>query len=158
MWSEGRNGQIDANTSGIGTRDGLYSGTLFNQPKELSKVGAVLTSEIILRFTMSEQARVEALKAFNQILPSSVSPGEATEAYNGVDNIAYNISRLPLGAPRALKVICVGAGFSGLAFAREVERGHLPNVSLTVYEKNASVGGTWYENRYPGYVRLLPTC
>jgi cation diffusion facilitator CzcD-associated flavoprotein CzcO len=39
-----------------------------------------------------------------------------------------------------------------LAFAREVEEGNLPNVSLTVYEKNASVGGTWYENRYPGYV------
>lgn len=105
---------------------------------------------------MSEQAQAEALKAFEETLPSNVSPGEATEAYNGVDNIAYAISRLPLGAPRAVKVICVGAGFSGLAFAREVERGHLPNVSLTVYEKNASVGGTWYENRYPGYVSCAP--
>lgn len=106
---------------------------------------------------MSEQAQAEALKAFEEILPSSVSPGEATEAYNGVDNIAYAISRLPLGEPRVMKVICVGAGFSGLAFAREVERGNLPNVSLTVYEKNASVGGTWYENRYPGYVSCSPT-
>lgn len=130
---------------------------LFNQLREPNKVNVVLTSGIILRFTMSEQAQAEALKAFEEILPSSVSPGEATEAYNGVDNIAYAISRLPLGEPRVMKVICVGAGFSGLAFAREVERGNLPNVSLTVYEKNASVGGTWYENRYPGYVSCSPT-
>lgn len=101
---------------------------------------------------MSQQAQEDALKAYREILSPSVSPGEATEIYNGVDDIAYAISRLPLGAPRALKVLCVGAGFSGLAFAREVELGKLPNVSLTVYEKNASVGGTWYENRYPGYV------
>jgi hypothetical protein len=24
------------------------------------------------------------------------------------------------------------------------------NVELAVYEKNAEIGGTWYENRYPG--------
>lgn len=99
---------------------------------------------------MSEKAQEDALRTYREILPPSVSPGEATKFYNGVDEIAYAISRLPLGAPRALKVLCVGAGFSGLAFAREVELGHLPNVTLTVYEKNASVGGTWYENRYPG--------
>lgn len=101
---------------------------------------------------MPEQAQGDALKTYREVLSPCVAAGEATEAYKGVDEIAYSISRLPLGAPRALKVICVGAGFSGLAFAREVELGNLPNVSLTVYEKNASVGGTWYENRYPGYV------
>nr|VWP00029.1 FAD-binding monooxygenase BOA2 (EC (Botcinic acid biosynthesis cluster A protein 2) [Ganoderma boninense] len=26
----------------------------------------------------------------------------------------------------------------------------IPNVQLTVYEKNAGVGGTWYTARYPG--------
>ena len=105
---------------------------------------------------MPDQAQEDALKGYREILPPNVSAGEATEAYKEVDDVAYAISRLPLGAPRALKVICVGAGFSGLAFAREVEIGNLPNVSLTVYEKNASVGGTWYENRYPGYLISTP--
>lgn len=77
--------------------------------------------------------------------------GEATEAYKGRDEVAYALSRVPLGTRRPIKVIVVGAGFSGLAMAREVETGHLQQVDLTVYEKNASVGGTWYENRYPGY-------
>lgn len=101
---------------------------------------------------MPQEAQDDALEAYREVLPPSVSPGEATEPYKEKDDLAYAISRLPLGTPRALKVVCVGAGFSGLAFAREVELGKLPNVSLTVYEKNASVGGTWYENRYPGYV------
>ncbi|KAJ5307478.1 hypothetical protein N7476_008134 [Penicillium atrosanguineum] len=105
---------------------------------------------------MPDQAKEDALKGYREILPPNVSLGEATEAYKEVDDVAYAISRLPLGAPRALKVICVGAGFSGLAFAREVELGNLPNVSLTVYEKNASVGGTWYENRYPGCACDIP--
>lgn len=106
---------------------------------------------------MAGQARKNALKYFEKCLSPDVKKGEATERYNGIDDVAYAISRLPLGSPRELKVICVGAGFSGLAFAREVELGNLPNVNLTVYEKNASVGGTWYENRYPGYFFLLST-
>jgi hypothetical protein len=92
----------------------------------------------------------EALQKFKEALPGKPAIGEATEAYRDSDEIAYAISRLPLGTRRAVKVIVCGAGFSGLAFAREVETEILKNVSLTVYEKNASVGGTWYENRYPG--------
>ncbi|KAJ5639987.1 uncharacterized protein N7484_007849 [Penicillium longicatenatum] len=105
---------------------------------------------------MPRQAQEDVLKSYAESLPPNVSQGEATEFYNGLDEIAYAISRLPLGTPRALKVICVGAGFSGLAFAREVELGNLTNVKLTVYEKNASVGGTWYENRYPGCACDIP--
>ena len=25
----------------------------------------------------------------------------------------------------------------------------IPNVDLTIYEKSAGIGGTWYNNRYP---------
>ena len=42
-------------------------------------------------------------------------PGEATEPYKGRDEVAYALSRVPLGSRRPIKVIVVGAGFSGLA-------------------------------------------
>jgi len=56
---------------------------------------------------------------------------------------------------RPLKVIVMGAGISGiLASIRFPQR--IQNLSLTVYEKNADVGGTWYENRYPGCACDIP--
>jgi hypothetical protein len=108
---------------------------------------------------MHEEARQEALRAYQEILSTPAAQGEATQAYKDRDKLAYEISRLPLGTPRKLSIICVGAGFSGLALAHEVASGQLQNVQLTVYEKNSAVGGTWFENRYPGYIKtpqLLP--
>jgi hypothetical protein len=105
---------------------------------------------------MPSPAVKEALNVINAGLAPTPAIGEATEAYKGRDEIAYAISRLPLGYHRPLKVIVCGAGFSGLDFARQVETGALRNVDLTVYEKNASVGGTWYENRYPGCACDIP--
>ncbi|RDW65714.1 flavin-containing monooxygenase [Aspergillus mulundensis] len=54
-------------------------------------------------------------------------------------------------APRKLRVVCVGAGFSGLTLAYKLKHERpLENVDFTIYEKNPEVGGTWYENVYPG--------
>lgn len=47
---------------------------------------------------------------------------------------------------RPIKVICIGAGFSGiLAGIRFPQR--VENLDFTIYEKNEEVGGTWFENR-----------
>jgi len=32
----------------------------------------------------------------------------------------------------------------------------IPNLNLTIYEKNPEIGGTWYENRYPGVACDVP--
>jgi cation diffusion facilitator CzcD-associated flavoprotein CzcO len=53
-----------------------------------------------------------------------------------------------IGKPKAIKVIVIGAGISGIAFAYKAQ--FLENVEYVVYEKNADVGGTWLESRYPG--------
>ena len=55
----------------------------------------------------------------------------------------------PIHAERPLKVICVGAGASGLQLAYKIQK-HFENISLQIYEKNPALSGTWYENRYPG--------
>lgn len=58
-------------------------------------------------------------------------------------------SKLPdRPAPKAgFKVLVIGAGMTGMAAATKLrEAGY----EFVVIEKNAEVGGTWYENRYPG--------
>ena len=45
------------------------------------------------------------------------------------------------------KVLVIGAGMSGVLAAIRLQEAGIPFV---VIEKNASVGGTWFENRYPG--------
>ncbi len=54
---------------------------------------------------------------------------------------------LPEGSRDDFHVTVIGGGISGvLAAIRLAEAG----ISFTVIEKNESVGGTWFENRYPG--------
>ncbi|WP_220186822.1 flavin-containing monooxygenase [Pseudonocardia pini] len=48
---------------------------------------------------------------------------------------------------REFPVVVVGAGVSGLLAAIDLRRAGIP---FTVLEKNSEVGGTWWENRYPG--------
>ncbi|KRB85543.1 monooxygenase [Sphingomonas sp. Root710] len=53
-------------------------------------------------------------------------------------------------APRAASdfmVAVIGAGMGGLGAAVQLKHAGVP---FTILEKNAGVGGTWYENRYPG--------
>jgi 4-hydroxyacetophenone monooxygenase len=45
------------------------------------------------------------------------------------------------------RVVIVGAGFSGICAGIRLKQAGIPFVIL---ERNASVGGTWYENSYPG--------
>ncbi len=45
------------------------------------------------------------------------------------------------------KVLVIGAGFSGIAMGAKLKEAGIPFIMI---EKNADVGGTWYENTYPG--------
>ncbi|GLZ38899.1 NAD(P)/FAD-dependent oxidoreductase [Actinokineospora sp. NBRC 105648] len=48
---------------------------------------------------------------------------------------------------RELRVGVIGAGMSGLLAAHRLTQAGVP---VTVFEKNPEVGGTWWENTYPG--------
>jgi hypothetical protein len=50
---------------------------------------------------------------------------------------------------RQIKVICIGAGMTGIAVGCLMPQ-HISNLELTIYEKNPDAGGTWFENHYPG--------
>ncbi|TFH20429.1 MAG: FAD-binding protein [Myxococcales bacterium] len=50
-------------------------------------------------------------------------------------------------AKQAFHVVVIGCGMAGLLAGIRLEEAGLP---YTIIEKNPSVGGTWYENTYPG--------
>lgn len=59
------------------------------------------------------------------------------------------ISERAINQPRPLKIIYIGAGISGILAAIKFKQA-VPTIDLVLYEKNPELGGTWYENRYPG--------
>lgn len=68
----------------------------------------------------------------------------------------YRVHEEPLHTRRAMRVLIVGAGAAGLQIAYKAQR-QLCNVTFALYEKNAAVGGTWLENRYPGCTCDIPS-
>ncbi len=57
------------------------------------------------------------------------------------------VTHSPAEARAALPVIVIGAGESGVLAGVRLAQAGIP---FTIIEKNAGVGGTWYENSYPG--------
>ncbi|KAF4631419.1 hypothetical protein G7Y89_g6711 [Cudoniella acicularis] len=81
-------------------------------------------------------------------IPESTAPHE--NAWYNRDFSGYRVSEQPLFQKRPIRMVCVGAGAAGLQIAYKAER-LLEQVELQIYEKNGDIGGTWLENRYPGY-------
>ena len=80
----------------------------------------------------------------NNLVPDITQPG-ALDAERRL--------KAPIHSERHIRVICIGAGASGLLMAYKLQK-HFSNFTLQVYEKNPEVAGTWYENKYPGYVHV----
>ncbi|KAL4967067.1 flavin-containing monooxygenase [Aspergillus stella-maris] len=86
--------------------------------------------------------------------PATISePSKMEEQYKYFSPI---ISERAVKQPRPLKVIYIGAGISGILAAIKF-REAVPNIDLTIYEKNPELGGTWYENKYPGCACDVPS-
>jgi hypothetical protein len=84
------------------------------------------------------------------------SPTNGTFTSSSANTSAgYTLHDTPIENHRPLKVIVVGAGYSGIYHGIRIPE-RLRNVDLTIYDKNAGVGGTWFENRYPGCACDIP--
>ncbi|KAF2190598.1 FAD/NAD(P)-binding domain-containing protein [Zopfia rhizophila CBS 207.26] len=84
-------------------------------------------------------------------------------AVNGASTGGSNRTRSPFklhDAPienfRRIKIIVIGAGYSGIYCGIRIPE-KIRNVDLVIYEKNAGVGGTWWENKYPGCACDVPS-
>lgn len=71
---------------------------------------------------------------------------------NGTGYSEHLLEQPAFSPTRRLRVACIGAGFAGLPIAHKVQHEFkLENeVDLVIYDRNPEIGGTWYENTYPG--------
>lgn len=92
-------------------------------------------------------------------LATSHANGDATDPFSLNQQYAYT--------SRKLKVITIGAGFSGLILAHKFQH-RFPEmqdiVENTIFEERSDVGGTWLVNHYPGvqcdvpaHIYVIPT-
>ncbi|KUI57244.1 Putative sterigmatocystin biosynthesis monooxygenase stcW [Cytospora mali] len=75
--------------------------------------------------------------------------GHAPQTNGNGTHPVYTIMEQPLGTPKPIRIVCIGAGISGINLIRTL-RLNLTEYEIEIYEKNERVGGTWFENRYPG--------
>lgn len=82
--------------------------------------------------------------------------GHRSPSVNGKDE--YKTHSIPMNpefafTPRKLRIITIGAGFSGLIIAHKFQH-RFPElqdiISHTIFEARGDLGGTWLVNTYPG--------
>lgn len=89
---------------------------------------------------------IESVESF-PVAPSPVKQQTSDTEFHKY--LSPFISERAINQPRPLKVIYIGAGISGILAAIKFRQA-VPTIDLVLYEKNPELGGTWYENRYPG--------
>lgn len=72
---------------------------------------------------------------------------------NGQSTDPFKLSQEFAYTPRRIRVITIGAGFSGLLMAHKFQH-RFPEmediVDHTIFEARSDIGGTWLANNYPG--------
>ncbi|ETS85617.1 hypothetical protein PFICI_03642 [Pestalotiopsis fici W106-1] len=58
---------------------------------------------------------------------------------------------------RQTRCVIIGAGVSGILMAYKLKTYLQDNVEFCILEKNSDLGGTWFENRYPGCACDVPS-
>jgi len=78
--------------------------------------------------------------------------------YSTPGSSGYDIPNITYNDPstRPIKILTVGAGVSGILMAYQIQK-YCQNVEHVIYDKNADLGGTWLENRYPGCACDIPS-
>jgi len=94
----------------------------------------------VVGFLVGEEAAARYLPL---LLEEMAVPGGSNP--RGDDPRAPGFTVGPTDRPR--RVLVIGAGMSGLAAAHRLRQAAM---DVTVVDKNRDVGGTWFENTYPG--------
>ncbi|KAK5129827.1 hypothetical protein BJ546DRAFT_1060466 [Cryomyces antarcticus] len=89
---------------------------------------------------------------------NAVSAGATFGGYGEPGSSGYDIPDVTYRDPstRKIKILTIGGGVSGIMMAYQIQK-LCANVEHVIYEKNADIGGTWLENRYPGCACDIPS-
>lgn len=87
---------------------------------------------------------VEKVKAYAENVPKADSTG-------------YQIPDTYLGVRRPVRVLIIGFGAAAINLVHILGQNTKNNVTVQCYDKNPEVGGTWFENRYPGCACDIPS-
>lgn len=89
-------------------------------------------------------------------------PDATTHAGNKAHlrEVETSLNDAPAYKARKLRVVTIGAGYSGLTLAHKFQHQH-PElqgiIDHTIYESRKELGGTWLVNTYPGVVCDVPS-
>ncbi|KAI1289066.1 4-hydroxyacetophenone monooxygenase [Xylaria venustula] len=83
--------------------------------------------------------------SISEVVQPLLTPPELSE----YPKAKFELEDRYIDEPRSLKVIVIGAGLTGITTGALLPK-KVPGLRLTIFEKNADVGGTWFENIYPG--------
>ncbi len=97
-------------------------------------------SEARLRRLLSFRVGDDKLESYLPLLLDEL-------ALDGADVRAPGWRKEEIAPDTDFRVVIIGAGMSGLVAALRLKQA---GVSFVILEKNDNVGGTWYENSYPG--------
>ena len=104
----------------------------------------------------AENGQIGSARDNGKAPESTAVPINREAGTNGTSNgRQFALLDSPLENFRRMRVIVIGAGYSGIYLGiRLPER--IRNLDLVIYDKNEGVGGTWWENRYPGCACDIP--
>ncbi|KAJ5733016.1 hypothetical protein N7533_013463 [Penicillium manginii] len=97
------------------------------------------------------------MKRLSRVFSSSPKtvPTQSRPAAIVPENPKLTIEGRSIDEGRPLRIVVIGAGISGILSCIRF-RQRIPNIEICVYEKNPDIGGTWFENRYPGCACDIP--
>ena len=130
---------------------GEIQGFLSNQDKKIIKQIALNEIDKFFSNSQIEDLYIPSNEELNEMINFIVGE-RVTSDYIPMMLRDLNINSQDLklnlkNTKSSLEVLIIGAGMSGiLAAIKLAERG----IKFKIYEKNIDLGGTWYENKYPG--------
>ena len=130
---------------------GETQGFLSNEDKQtIKKIAAKEIYKFYSNFGNDDiyvPSNEELHKMMNFIVGETVSSDYIPMMLSDLDISSHDLNSGFKPANSSLEVLIIGAGMSGiLAAIKLAERG----IKFKIHEKNIDLGGTWYENKYPG--------
>ncbi|KKK14524.1 hypothetical protein P175DRAFT_0534625 [Aspergillus ochraceoroseus IBT 24754] len=83
------------------------------------------------------------------------APGTKAPARKARTSGPWAVEERSIDSSRPIRVVVIGSGISGIISSIRL-RQRVSKLEICVYEKNADIGGTWLENRYPGCACDIP--